>query len=146
MAKIKNSIDIDAPIERVYAFMTDPNNLPGVWPSLVETSNVERKEDGSHSFNWVYKMAGMKFEGYSHTVEVEPNKRVIVKNESGIPATFNYHYQKMDGGMRLSIEVDYGMPDKLLAKLAEPLLVRLNEYESDNLLKNVKAVMEHEND
>lgn len=144
MAKIKNSIDIDAPVEQVYEFMTDPNNLPNVWPSMLDVSNVERKEDGSHSFDWIYKMAGMKFEGHSDTVEVERNKRVVAKNQRGIPSTFNYLYEKRDGGCKLTVEVDYGVPDKLLSKLAEPILVRINEHESEILLKNVKAVMEHE--
>ena len=32
--------------------------------SLVEVSRVEAKPDGAHSFDWTYKMAGLKFHGH----------------------------------------------------------------------------------
>ncbi len=143
MTKISKSVQIDAPPERVFAFMTSPSNLPEVWPSLVEVSNVQRKPDGTHSFDWVYKMAGVRFKGHAQTTDVEKDKRVVVKNEKGIPSTFRYDYEQLAGNRtKITMHVDYTIPNQLLNKLVEPVLRRINEHEAQTLLDNLKARME----
>lgn len=141
--KISKSIEINAPVQNVFAFLSDPNNLPEVWPAMVEVSNVQRTADGGHSFDFVYKMAGVRFNGRSETSGVELNKRVLAKTEGGIPSTFEYLYKSTSGGgTNLTINTDYTIPGQLLSKLADPLIHRINEHEADLLLKNVKARME----
>lgn len=142
MAKISKSVEIDAPVERVYAFMTNPENLPEIWPSLVEASNVEYRDDGGHAFDWVYKMAGMRFAGHAETTQVEKHRHVSVKTTSGIPSSFEYAYEPLGEKTRFKMDVDYSLPNKLLSKLAEPFLRRLNEREAETLLHNLKARME----
>jgi uncharacterized membrane protein len=142
MAKIKKFVSINAPLDRVYEYVTHPENLPEIWPSMIEVSNVQRKPDGSHSFDWVYKMAGIHFNGHANTIEVEMNKRVVVKNEKGIPSTFYWTYSGENGGTRVTMEVDYTLPGRVLDKLAEPFLHRLNEREAETVLENLKSRME----
>ncbi len=40
MAKIEKSLLIHAPVEKIFDFMANPENLPVVWPSLREVRNV----------------------------------------------------------------------------------------------------------
>lgn len=142
MAKISKSIDINAPVEQVYDYFTQPENLPTIWPSLVEVSKVQRSADGSHSFDWVYKMAGIRFSGHSQTTEVERNKRVISKNERGIPSTFEYLWEAKGNKTHVTFNVDYTIPGKILSKLAEPIVHRINEREAETLLLNLKDQLE----
>ena len=144
MAKIHKQIRIDAPVERVYEFMTQPKYLPEIWPSLVEVSKIKRKPDGHHSFDWVYKMAGMRFKGHAETIALEQNRMVKLRNEKGIPSTFHWVYEDKDGHAQVTLEIEYQLPGKLLGKLAEPLLVRMNEAEAETLLNNLKLRMEAE--
>ncbi len=142
MATIRKSVSIKAPLDQVYAYMTNPENLPEIWPSMVEVSHVKTAPDGSHSFDWVYKMAGIRFKGHSDTVEVEKNKHVRLKTEKGIPNTFNWTYSGENGGTRLNVAIEYAMPQSLLKKLTEPFVQRLNEREAETLLENLKTRME----
>ncbi len=143
MAKISRTVEIDAPAERVYAFMTNPENIPEVWPSLLEATNVQLSEDGSHSFDFVYKMAGKKFDGHAETTEVEKNRRAVVNATGGIPSTLHYKYESLGSNkMRFTMETDYTLPSKLLSRLAEPFLRRINEHEADLVVHNLKARME----
>lgn len=142
MATITRTIEINAPVERVYGFMTDPNNLPEIWPSMVEVSDVHRNDDGTHSFDWTYKMAGIPFHGHAEASEVEKNKRVVSKNEGGIPSTFEYLYEAVGGKTRFTMKVDYEIPGKALGKLAEPIVRKINEHEADTLTQNLKVRME----
>jgi len=142
MRKIAKSVMIDAPVERVYDYLTRPMNLPDIWPSLIDVENVDREADGSHSFDWTYKMAGIRFHGHSNTTEVAPNRLVVAHNESGIPSTFRYEYGSKDGGTHLRLEIEYEVPGKVLDKLAEPIIARINEREAETLLNNLKEMME----
>lgn len=142
MITIRRSVSIKAPLDRVYEFMTTPENLPTIWPSMIEVNNVSRKPDGAHSFDWVYKMAGIKFKGHSDTKEVEKNKRIVLKNEKGIESTFRWTYQGEDGGTKLTMEVEYEIPVSLFEKLAGPFIERLNEHEAEQVLNNLKVRLE----
>lgn len=142
MAKIHKSITIKAPVEKVFEFMTDPEHLPEIWPSMMEVKNATHTPDGKQSFDWTYKMAGLRFHGHSDTVEAVPNNHVVLKNEKGIPSTFDWHYAKKDGGTEISVDIDYTLPGALMDRLAKPFLTRLNEHEAETLLTNLKDRME----
>ena len=142
MHKVKKSLEIKAPVERVFEFMTTPTNFPSVWPSMVEVSNVQAKAGGWHSFDWVYKMAGVKIHGHAAPQKVETNKFIEMRNESGVPSTFRWTYEAKGTSTVLTIEVEYDIPSTLLGKVAEAILVKVNEHEMDTLLKNVKTTLE----
>jgi len=140
--KIRKSVSINAPLNEVFEYATQPQNLPEIWPSLVEVTRVERSPNGAHSFDWVYKMAGIHFTGHAKTTEVVQNERVVTKNEKGIPSTFFWTYSGENGGTKVMLEVDYTLPNRVLDKLAEPFLSRINEREAEALLENLKLRLE----
>lgn len=143
MHLIKNSIEIKAPVERVWEFLTTPNNLTGIWPSMVEVRNAKRRADGGHSFDWVYKMAGISFEGHAEATKVEPNRFIEVRNDSGIPSTFRWRYDGSGPTTRLEVEVEYDMPMPVIGRLAEAVVAKVNERELETVLANAKTVLEH---
>ncbi len=63
MAKVKKTITIKAPAEKVFGFISEPTHLPEIWPSLVEVKDVKRLPNGGTSNRWIYKMAGIRLEG-----------------------------------------------------------------------------------
>jgi uncharacterized protein YndB with AHSA1/START domain len=143
MIKIQKNIVIKAPVERVFEFLTTPQNLPEIWPSLVEVTNVKHAPDGTHSFDWAYKMAGLRFRGHAHTIDVVRNQRVVVKNEKGIESVFRYTYSAAEGGgTKLTMDIEYAIPSSLLEKIAAPVIERLNDHEAGTLLQNLKTRLE----
>jgi uncharacterized membrane protein len=142
MAKITKSVTINAPVEKVYAFMSEPTNLPEIWPSMVEVKDVQPSPAGGYNFSWVYKMAGVRFDGASETTEAIPNQRVVTKSTKGIESTFVWMYEPGDGGTKLTLEVEYTVPIPLVGKLAEAFIVKQNQHEADVMLANLKARME----
>ena len=142
MVKITKSVTINAPVAKVFAFMCQPTNLPEVWPSMVEIKNVQPSPAGGYNWGWVYKMAGVHFDGASETTESIPNQRTVTKSTKGIESKFVWMYEPMDGGTKLTVEVEYTAPIPLLGKLAEAFIVKQNEHEADVMLANLKARME----
>jgi len=142
MAKIEKSILISAPVDKVFAFMAKPENLPEIWPSLVEVRNVQLLPNGGHCYDWTYKLAGVRIDGHAEWTEFIEDQRIVDKNESGIPSTFVWNYRPEDGGTRVTLNVDYTIPGAVLGKLAEPVIHKMNEHEAETVLANLKARME----
>lgn len=142
MATAKSSISINAPVEKVFEYINVPTNLTEIWPSMIEVKDVQRLPNGGNRFGWVYKMAGMRFEGISEDTEVVPNQRVVSKTEDGIESKITWITQQEDGGTNVTIEAEYTVPIPLLAKLAEAIIVKLNANEVEAILANLKARME----
>jgi len=142
MATVNKSITINAPIEKVFKYTTDQTNLPEIWPSLVENKVVERLPNGGTKAQFVYKMAGMRFEGISIDTEFIPNQRVVSKTEEGVESEITWEYQSEGEATKVTFRAEYTVPIPLLGKLAEALIVKLNENEAETLLANLKARME----
>ena len=141
MAKAESSITINAPVEKVCSYIR-PENLPEFWPSLVEVKDVQQLPNGGYSNKWVYKMAGMRFEGSSEDVEVVPNERLVSKTKGGIESTQNWMFKAEGSGTKVTFSVEYNIPIPVLGKLAEAIVVKMNEHEGELLLANLKARIE----
>jgi len=142
MERIRRFAFIEAEPARIFGYLTDATHLTEIWPSMVEVSSVQTKPDGAHSFDWTYKMAGVKFHGHSETIEVQRDRLRMVRNASGIPSTFRWTFEPRAGGTDLGLEIEYEMPGQLLSRLAGPFVRRLNEREADTLVHNLKERME----
>ena len=142
MPKIERTISINAPVEKVFDYWTEPANLPEYWPSVVEVKDRQRLPNGGNIFRWVYKMVGMRFEGTSEDVEYIANQRTVTKNKGGIESTITMMFQPENSGTKLTVQTEYTVPVPLLGKLAEAFIVKVNENETDLLLANLKARME----
>ena len=106
MATAKNSIKINAPAEKVFEYLT-PENLPGIWPSLVEVKNIIELPNGGYSWDFVYKMAGMRFTGSSENTEVVPNERTVSQTTGGIESKISWLFQPEDDGTNVTFKAEY---------------------------------------
>ena len=142
MARIKKTITINAPVEEVFGYVEEPANVPEYWPSVIEVKDVEPLPNGGTKYRWVYKMAGVRFEGSSEAMEYVPNQRTVTDNKGGVPGTITWTYEPEDGGTKVTFEAEYTVNVPLLRRLAESFLVKVNEQEAETVLANVKAKME----
>ena len=111
-------------------------------PSLVEVTDVQRLPNGGHSDRFVYKMAGIRLEGTSEDVEYVPNQRIVTKTTGGAESTQTWLFQPETSGTKVTFKVEYTVPIPVLGKLAEAIIVKMNEREGDLILANLKARME----
>jgi uncharacterized membrane protein len=142
MATITKSVLINAPVERVFEYATKPANLPEIWPSMIEVKDIHAGSGVGDHYNWVYKMAGMTFEGKSECTEFAHNERMVVKNTGGIPSTFVWTYAPEHGKTKVTVDVEYEVPVPLRGKVAEAYIVKVNENQADTIMANLKARLE----
>ena len=144
MAKLQKSIIIHAPIEKVFNFMNDPLNLPDIWPSMIDVRDVTPAPGGGYNFGWVYKMAGIRFEGASDTTEYVVNQRTVTQSTKGIESKFIWMYETINKDSKITVDIEYNVPMPVLGKLAETVIMKQNEHEAEILLDNLKNRMEVE--
>jgi len=85
MSKIEKSITIDAPVKKVFEYASNAELMPEWLPGMVEVKDVNRTEEGVGSTNkWVYKMAGMRFEGETVTEEYVPEKKIVTRSKGDV--------------------------------------------------------------
>jgi len=87
-------------------------------------------------------MAGIRLEGSTETTEFVENQRVVTRSKGGIESTITYDFKPEGEGTRLAVEVDYVVPVPVLGKLAEALILKLNEREAETTLANLKDRLE----
>ena len=142
MAKLEKTITIHAPVEKVFTYMTQPEDLLEIWPSFVDVRDVQPLPNGGHHFHWVYKMAGMRFEGDSDDTEFVLNERVVSHTKGGIESTIAWRFEPHNGDTQVTFDSEYHVPVPLLGKLAEAFIVKQNEHEAETILANLKDRME----
>lgn len=142
MAKTSKTITINAPVKKVFGYISEPTNLLEIWPSLVEVKDVQRLPNGGTRNRWVYKMAGIRLEGTSEDVERIPNQRLVSKTKDGAESTQRWMLQPEGKGTKVTFEVEYTVPIPVLGKLAEAIILKMNEHEGELILSNLKTIME----
>jgi len=144
MKTIVREIRVDTPVERVFDFLLDPNNLPEIWPNIVEVKSVKKSRDNNEgfSFNWAYKMSGLLFEGKCETIEHIPYERLVVKSNKGLDSTITWRFQPTGRETHVTLRFEYQIPASLLKRIKEDIVIQENEHEVEALLQNLKSRLE----
>ncbi|MGN6821609.1 MAG: SRPBCC family protein [Candidatus Nitrosocosmicus sp.] len=86
MTSIQNQIEINAPVERVFEYYTNPDNIKESWPRDIvkESENLsgQKSEEGSE-MKVTGEYMGKKDEMTLEVVEKEQNKRLVTKQTQG---------------------------------------------------------------
>ena len=90
MARLDKEVTIEAPLENIFGYISDPRNLPEIWPSLIEVIDVQSLPNGGYSARWVYKMVGMRFEGTGEYTKMVPNKFFVIATKGGISSIITW--------------------------------------------------------
>lgn len=87
-------------------------------------------------------MAGMRSEGTSEDAEYVANQRLVSRTKGGADSTQTWMLQPEAGGTKVTFEIQYTVPVPVLGKLAEAIIVKMNEHEGGLVLANLKPRME----
>ena len=139
MARVEKEIIIHAPLEKVFNYISEPSNLPEFWPSLMEINGVRSLPNGGYSGRWVYKMAGMRFEGTGEYTQIVPNQWFVIETKGSINSTMTWTFRSREDITKVTLTVEYKVPIPLLGKLAEAIIVKMNDQEGDLMMANLQA-------
>lgn len=141
MASTKTSTVIQAPIEQVFAYVSDPTNIPEWLVNLSEISDVTGSGVGQR-YRWKYTMIGLPFDGETTVKEHITNERLVTESTGGIPNTFTMVFEPHEKGTKLDVDTEYTIPVPVLGKLAEKLVAKRVQREAEESAQNIKERLE----
>ena len=144
---VTKTIKINAPVKKVFYYITNPDNWTRYVTSLVGVRNISSKspETGT-TFEWTYRMLGINFDGRGTVVEFLRDKKFAIEMDGSFPTRESYLFEGNSDSTMLTIEINYEVHGRILCVLANRLVVeKLNKREADAVLKKVKTICETDN-
>ncbi|RJG12373.1 hypothetical protein D3879_03500 [Pseudomonas cavernicola] len=142
MVKIEISLVINRPVEEVFAFVSNYENLPR-WRSIA--LEVRKTSEGPSrvgtSYTGKFSFLGLPFDAVFEVIEHEPSRKCTIKTTTRpFPLETRYSFEPVENATRITL-VSEGSPGAFF-KLAEPLVASMGKrlFEAD--LHNLKELLE----
>lgn len=144
MSEIKQSIVINAPVSKVFEFVTNPANWPRYVTNLMDVKDMSPDIPAKGStFTYQYKIMGFKVEGKGTVTENVKDKSFGLSFESVVPIKESYDFvDRGDGTTEFFFNLQYEVPGQILAVANKLLIEKLNTIEAKNILQKIKAECE----
>jgi len=141
MAKFTQSITINAPVEKVYKYLSDPANLPEWHPSVVRIRDITGRGE-NQKWTWDYKLWGHIFTEEVYVEKDQINTSRIFKSKGIIRSKRSFTFALVGEGTRLDYELEYTIPIVIINSVGEPLAIQRSKRVVDMALTNIKERME----
>ena len=115
MTKVQCQTEINAPVERVYEYYTNPNNIQDAWPQDIvkesESLSTTKNEEGSE-MKVEGEYMGRKEEMIIEVTEKDQNKLLVTEQKEG---PFQYwkstqEFNGDEGNTHVKHEISYELP------------------------------------
>jgi uncharacterized protein YndB with AHSA1/START domain len=142
MANFQRSVTIHQHIEQVFAFIRDTRNTARWHPSIVEArATLDGPAQIGTRVTEVRTFIGRKMETTFEIVELELNKRIVMKSVSGpLPLKVTISFGSLVNVT--TITLDGETQAKGLLKLADGMIARMLKKEMENDLSTAKNLLE----
>src|SRR5215204_6399584 len=145
MPSVSESVQVAAAPEAAFSFVADaPARATMFIPGLNRISNVTGEKAGvdqawDYEFNWF----GLVVSGHSRCTRYDRASVYQFKTLTGNPSTWTYHFEPDGKGTRLTLDVDYELPQNQLARFATAgTLEQMNRNRAREIVANLKALIE----
>src|ERR1051325_967562 len=139
MSKVTESIEIAVPQEKVFEFISEPKRAPTFVPGLNRISNISSSEPKvgrtwEFEFNW----HGLILAGQTKCTQYDPPRLYQFQTLTGAKSTWTYRCDQQDRRTRLTLEVEFELPQGLLGRFATPgSLEKMNQNRVHETLSNI---------
>ncbi len=143
MHRIHKSIEIKAPVNKVFAYIDNPWNEPDWLTNMIEVKDVSGSGVGTH-YEWSWKIGEIKFNGESIKIEHIPEERIVVESKGvhGLHSKWIYNLKNNGDATILALDIEYSTPSRVLGKPVEKVIMERNRQEADLGLMNIKKRLE----
>lgn len=142
MARIEASITVNRPIEEVFTFTADVNNAAKWQSGIIEAVRTSSDPVGvGTTYRFKQQVVGQKMDTTGTLTAYDPPNRWAWKATSGpFPMSGATACEAVGDGTRVTVSID-AEPGGFF-KLAEGLLTKQVQSQTENDLKKLKEIME----
>jgi len=137
MAHVEKSIEVDKPVDQVYAQWTQFEDFP----KFMENVEEVRQLDDNH-LEWKAKVAGSERKWKAEIVEQQPNRVIAWRATTGDKNDGKVEFEPVNGHTKVKLAIDYDPPGGVAGEVGDKLMQATpRSVESD--LKRFKEFIEH---
>ena len=146
MSEIHKSVTIDAPAEKVYEFVDNPENFSKYVPNVERVVDIKRSEGRlGDSFRAIYKVMGVTFDEKFTVTEHQPPHKAASRFEGGMKGTFDWSFEPQGQQTKTTVDVRYELAGGALGKAIDALVLeRTNEKTIGDMLQNMRRILARE--
>ncbi len=146
MANLTRSIEIDAPVEKVFDFAMDVGKFWSSWPEDIAVRDVELKPDGVGTSARLFgHFFVIHMEGTIEYTDVVPNERIDADiHWVGESPSWVFTFESADDATTLTAEAEWDVKVPVVGKRIEGMMVKGHEEGLEGLLETVKSRVESE--
>ncbi len=140
MVRVDISTEVKRPVAEVFAYVSDPANLPE-WNSLVQEASASETpiRVGTKIMSRV-KFLGRRIEQTAEVTEFAHDKKFVFKGDKPFPATITNLFEAATGGTKLT-QIGEFEPGGFF-KVGEPILARITKKQFEAQLDTLKELLE----
>ena len=124
MFTIQQSVTIARPVNQVFAFLADPNNIPRWRPDVLEARSGGGPLHMGSEFDEVISFGGRKTQTFRVDV-FEPNKTLEVAAIAGLGIRPTQRYTLVEHAVNTTVSIRVTVRTQGLFRLLEPLLPKM---------------------
>jgi uncharacterized membrane protein len=119
VSRVQERVDIDAPVETVFAFFDDLANAPVLLPTLIEITKVELVDSGGHRVEYTLRNEkGDTVDASSEHLEYDAPFRTVSRGvQSGITTMSTRDFAPIATGTRVTATVEWDVPVRYVGRL-----------------------------
>ncbi len=145
MAHIEISFYTPVPMEYVFDYITEPNNMPAWNCNLVAVKNQsEGPVAAGTSWIQVFKLGVRTAELPCRVLEYEPPFRIVCEAmlPLGVRLLLSLELEPQDDGTKVTYIADYTSPSSLWGKIAARLLESRVRRDTERSVDNLRAILQ----
>jgi carbon monoxide dehydrogenase subunit G len=143
MAHIQKRATIDAPIEKVFDFVDDPEKISTYAPNVERVVDVVRTEKRvGDSFRVIYRVLGVTFDEKFKVTGYERPNRLENSVKGGMTGTFNWNFEPQGKQTLVNVDVQYSLAGGPIGKAIDAVMLeRTNEKTMEQMLQNIQKAL-----
>jgi carbon monoxide dehydrogenase subunit G len=105
MRSMKQSIHIEAPVEKVFGFLMEPAKSWDLLPIHSQLDDVKVTKEGVGTYeSWHFRVAGLTVQGFDVLTDVVPNKHITSRSSRAMTGTWDYDFEPEGSGTKVTME------------------------------------------
>ncbi len=136
MAHVEKSIEVEKPVDQVYAQWTQFQDFPQFMENVEEVKQLDDKH-----LEWKAKIAGTQRQWKAEIIEQRPNEVIAWRSTTGDQNDGRVQFLKSNGQTKVTLSMDYEPPGGAVGEIGDKL-IQAAPGRVENDLKRFKKFIE----
>lgn len=137
MTRIEKTMEIKAPVEKVFAFCA---NIEGYTAFMTGVKEITKTSDTK--YHWKMETGGRTIEFDTEPTEIIENRKVAWTSTGDFTSNGSWTFEPTDGGTKCAYVMDYEIPG-LIGKIFDKVTISKEmEKGMENSLQKMKELLE----